>query len=388
MITKAVSSFGAAVAVSMTRPDGAAAAPGPGVHIFLYQVTPNAAYRNADLPTRRPSGEVVQRPQVALVLHYLLSFTGDDGKLEPQRLLGGVVRHLHANPLLAQKDIEDTIKQPPLGGVLGRSNLASQSEAVRLTPLGLSLEELSKVWSIFFQTPYILSVAYQASVVLIESDDVPRPALPVQSRNVYVVPFRHPVVARVVAAADDQAPIVSTSTLRIVGQRFLADATFVRLDGVELAPEEIRDDEVRVKIPAGTEAGPHAVQVVQKQLMGAGSGTLHNGFESNVETFVLRPQIVVSKVVSDGVAGLSLKFDLPVGQRQRVLLLLNSTPGAPAKSFALAEPIRGGDPTVIVFKVAGVDPGHYFVTVQVDGAANVLDLAPSSPTFGPTVTLP
>src|SRR5260370_39430318 len=56
------------------------------VNIFLYQTTPNAALRNADLPTRRVDGQLVQRPQVALDLHYLLSFYGDEKTIEPQRL--------------------------------------------------------------------------------------------------------------------------------------------------------------------------------------------------------------------------------------------------------------------------------------------------------------
>jgi hypothetical protein len=75
----------------------------PGVNIFLYQVTPNAAYRNDDLPTRRADGTVVERPQVALDLHYLLTFYGNENDLEPQRLLGGVVRTLHARPLLTRQ---------------------------------------------------------------------------------------------------------------------------------------------------------------------------------------------------------------------------------------------------------------------------------------------
>jgi hypothetical protein len=389
MIKDAVSMFGAAVAVTMRRPDGAAAAPGPGIHIFLYQVTPNAAYRNADLPMRRANGDLLQRPQTALVLHYLLSFAGDDGKLEPQRLLGAVARHLHAHPLLSQKDIEDTIKNPPLKDVLGASNLGAQPEPVRITPLSLSLEELSKVWSVFFQTPYLLSVAYQASVVLIETDDVPAPpALPVMTRNVYAVPFRHPVIDRIVSAAGDSEPILSTSTLRIVGQRFRADATFVLFDGVERAPTEVRDEEVRLTIPAGTEAGVHALQILQKQLMGAGAGTLHRGFESNVATFVLRPHFAVAPIVRAGGPALQLTFDLPVGQTQRVLLVLNSVPGAPQKVFQFVEPLRNANPAIVVFEIPDVDAGRYLVTVQVDGAANVLDLDSSSPTFGPTVTLP
>jgi hypothetical protein len=388
-LTKAVATVTAGAAtVSTKRPDGAAPAPGPGIHIFLYQVMPNAAYRNADLPVRRPGGEIVQRPQAALSLHYLLSFTGDDTKLEPQCLLGAVVRHLHARPLLAHDDIRDTITTAPLAGVLAKSTLGDQSEHVRFTPLNLSLEELSKVWSVFFQTPYLLSVAYEASVVLIESDDTPHPALPVTSRNVYVVPLQQPVIDRIVSAAGDREAIVSTSTLRIVGQRLHGTTTRVLLDGNERVPDEVRDGEVRVAIPGGTEAGVHAVQIAHQQVMGAASGTPHRGFESNVGTFVLRPQVTITKVTHEAVAALRVKFDLPIGGAQRVTLVLNGTTGTPPTVFAQSDPIRDADPTVVIFKIPAVTPGTYFVTVQVDGAANVLDLEPSSPTFGPTVSLP
>ena len=47
-----------------------------GVNIYLYQVTPNTAWRNADLPTRNAAGILVQRPRIALDLHYLLTFYG------------------------------------------------------------------------------------------------------------------------------------------------------------------------------------------------------------------------------------------------------------------------------------------------------------------------
>src|SRR4051812_41849924 len=71
--------------VTHMRPDGTGL-PSPGVNIFLYQVTPNAAWRNVDLPARNSDGQLITRPRVALDLHYLLTFYGDDTALEPQRL--------------------------------------------------------------------------------------------------------------------------------------------------------------------------------------------------------------------------------------------------------------------------------------------------------------
>ena len=79
------------------------------IHVYLYQVTPNAALRNSDLPTRKSNGKLARRPQAALDLHYLLTFYGDDQTLEPDRMLGAVERDLHARPVLSAQAIQDAI---------------------------------------------------------------------------------------------------------------------------------------------------------------------------------------------------------------------------------------------------------------------------------------
>src|SRR5215472_1860357 len=210
-VSKAVTGAG----VGFSRPDsGAGTPPSPAVNVYLYQVTPNAAHRNDDLPTRWSDGTVVKRPQAAFDLHYLFTFHGDDSLLQPQLLLGAVASTLHAQPLISSAAIAKAISD---FSFLGSSNLAGQVERIRFTPTSLSLEEFSKLWSVFFQIEYTLSVAYQASIVLLESDDVPGDAPPVQARNLYVVPFRWPSIDRVIASTGANHPIVSGSTLLIQG---------------------------------------------------------------------------------------------------------------------------------------------------------------------------
>lgn len=170
--------------VTMARPDNGTGLPATGVNIFLYQVMPNATWRNEDLPSRRAGGELVQRPRTAIDLHYLFSFYGDETQLEPQRLLGSVIRTLHSQPVLTRKKVYEAVTCGPAS--LNTSNLYDDIETVKFTPLPLSLEELSKLWSCFFQTKYVLSVAYIGSPVLIESDEAPQTALPVRvPPNVY-----------------------------------------------------------------------------------------------------------------------------------------------------------------------------------------------------------
>lgn len=170
-----------AASLSNGRPENPpAGSPSARIHIYLYQVTPNAAWRNTDLPTRSGDGKLVQRPQVALDLHYVIVFYGNDTELEPQRMLGAVVRDLHARPMLTREMIRGAITGQP---ILTSSDLADSVELVKFTPLSLSLEELSKLWSVFFQTQHALSVAYQGTVVLIESEEGASLTLPVLQRG-------------------------------------------------------------------------------------------------------------------------------------------------------------------------------------------------------------
>jgi len=161
------------------RPDPAAS-PAHRIHLFLYQVLPNIALRNSDLPMRSSNGKTITRPTAALDLHYLLAFYGSETELEAQRMLGAVVRDLHSRPVLTRSMIQASIASQPF---LNGSNLADAVEQVKFTPLSVTVEEMSKIWSIFYQIPYALSIAYQGSVVLIESDESVQSAFPVLKRG-------------------------------------------------------------------------------------------------------------------------------------------------------------------------------------------------------------
>ena len=266
--------------------------PDPGVNLFLYQVTPSASWRNADLPTRTSEGGLMQRPRVAIDVHYLLSFYGAENTLEPQRVLGSAIRALHEEPVLSRKHIREVINATP---ALAASNLDEEVELVKFTQLPLSLEELSKLWSVFFQTPYVLSIAFHGTVVLIEGTSTPRAALPVRERNVYVNTFRQPFIERVTSAAGLSQPITATSTLRITGTRLRGAATAVRIGQTEVTPAtgDVSDTQIDVVLPPGLRAGIQSVQVVHPALMGSPLAS-HSGVELNAVPFVLQPAITVS----------------------------------------------------------------------------------------------
>ena len=292
--------------VTTTRPDGAAGdSPAPAINLYLYQVSHNPTWRNKDLPTRRTDGRLAQRPRVALDLHYLLSFYGNEAQLEPQRLLGSAVRTLHARPILTRAMIRETMADANFA-FLAPSDLDDEEELVRFSPVPLTLDELSKLWSVFFQTRYAVSVAYEASVVLIETAETPRPAPPVRRPQLYVLPFRQPVVDSVTALAGPPgAPIFAGSELRISGRHLRADQVRVRIGGSELTPPagSVRENEIELTLPPDAlRAGLHGLQVVQPVLMGSPPAP-HRGFQSNVASFVLRPtlsQVRVSRRAGHG----------------------------------------------------------------------------------------
>lgn len=160
----------------------------PTINVFLYQVTPNTSMRNNDLPTRASDGTLVKRPAAALDLHYLISAYGDETTLVGQRLIGSVVRTLHEIPILPKDVIEQSGELPYLTG----SDLAEAAQRVRFTPTVMDIDETSKLWGMLHQTPYSLSVVYQATLIFIDGREKPVPAKPVERPDVRVLPFGAP----------------------------------------------------------------------------------------------------------------------------------------------------------------------------------------------------
>ena len=139
----------------------------PALNIYLYQILPNASLRNSDIPWRGKPGDAGPdgrgRAPLALDLHYLLTATAQK-QTDAQRHLGAGMRMLHDNPVLQ-----------PLGTV-------APFERVRISLRPLSLDDIEKLW-MGVPTSRMLSVAYEASVILIESETPVVSPLPVLSRG-------------------------------------------------------------------------------------------------------------------------------------------------------------------------------------------------------------
>lgn len=174
------------------------------VNVFLYQVAPNAAWRNTEVSVRPkgttfPKGQspVARVPIVPINLYYMISFYGDESTFVPHRMLSAALPALHTATLnfpqflqkaastldLREHDetyYDDTYPPKPTDKHPRSLTLKEQEvlettigglEQIKLNPVQLNLEELSKLWSVFFQVPYTLSIAYEASVILLTAGE-------------------------------------------------------------------------------------------------------------------------------------------------------------------------------------------------------------------------
>src|SRR5262249_25946270 len=137
-------------------------------------------------------------------LHYLLSAYSPQ-ELNAEILLGYAMHLLHEAPVLTRQEIRTALAAPaPVTGSIlpaafqaaAASDLADQVEQIKITPPFLRTEAPPKLWTAF-QGHYRPTVAYVASVVLIEGRRPTRAALPVRERRLHVLPFRHPAVEAV-----------------------------------------------------------------------------------------------------------------------------------------------------------------------------------------------
>jgi hypothetical protein len=374
------------------------------VNIYLYQVTPNSTWRNEDLATRDSDGKLRKRPQIALDLHYLFSFYGDEATLKPQLMMGAVMRDLHAGPLLTPSIIQKASTDASNNKqVIVDSELDKSVNSIKVTLAALSLDELSKIWSIFFQTPYALSVAYQATVVLIEKDVTPEEALPVRERGVFGMPLARPEIARITALEETTNPqgiIKIGAIILIQGKNLQAEETIVLIDGVNIAAQTVSNQEIALKrpmeliaedgthIPFSLRAGPHALQVVNGMVLGGlSSPEPHRIIESSPVAFLLHPtvQSVSAADKAQNAQGLfsakvTVTFDPKVVKAQRVWILLKETPNPADRSpraYRFMSPKDNGivapaeETDTITFLVKEVAAGDYLLQAHVDGGESL-----------------
>jgi hypothetical protein len=350
------------------------------LNLFLYQVLPNAAWRNMDVPQLVKPGET-GIPPLALNLHYLITVYGkenDNSQPFDHHLLGKAMSILYDHALLGPDEIKTTFPG---------SDLERQVERVRLTLQPLTIEEISKLWT-GFATQYRLSVGYEVSLVLIDSTQPTRAPLPVLARGPQdqgpraqgnlIPPF--PALDSV-TLPNLQPSAHLGDTLTLTG--FMLDGTNIGVvfnHALWTAPREVAPEpggtptQLTVKIPnnpATWPAGLYTITVlVQRPLETYRRST-------NQLSFSLAPSMTIAPpTAAAGSIPFTVTCSPEVQPGQHVSLLLSD------------QDIAADDVTVATGSLsftAILTPGVYFVRLRVDGIDSLLvDRSVTPPVFDQT----
>lgn len=342
------------------------------LNLFLYQVSPNSALSNNDLPFRNSSGAVAAQPVLALDLHYLLTAFGLDGELDTHHLLAHAMSLVHETGFLDRDRIRQAVNAA--GSAITGSDLAEQVELVRIAPQMLTEEDLYRLWTVF-QTNYRLSVGYQASVVLIQRARETETAPPVRSPRLTTFTIRTPLIVDV---SPQPATIPGTLTLR--GERLDAASVAVRFLSGDVTPaaDAITATSITLDLPTDLAAGRNTVQVVQGHQLEDSTET-RKTFVSNAASFVVIPTITAIPVGGFTVHRgdeLTLELTPPVGPGQRVVALI----GARGIPRTVDTSPGGGAPTgTVTFPIpADFPPTDDLLRIQVDDVESALDTDPGT----------
>jgi hypothetical protein len=131
--------------------------------LFLYKVLETPDFKNAPpTPSTNVDGKLIEtRSPLTVDLYYLLSaHSGDTSLLQAHTALSQAMRVFYDNSILRGSLLRSA--QPSRG--------LTEASTLRLTLNPISMEDMTRIWSVFPDTPYEISVTYLVTPVAIESE--------------------------------------------------------------------------------------------------------------------------------------------------------------------------------------------------------------------------
>ncbi len=307
----------APVSITLMPPDvHPTNATGKRINLYLYLVSENGYLKNQEIPGQGHPGSY-GHPPLSLNLHYLMTAYGtgvtDEPDLATHEILGDGMRVLHDFAIITR----DSPYLDP--------ELQKEFERVKITLQPASLEEFAKIWTALPGANFRCSVAYNVTVVQIESERPRQLAGPVKTRRLHMSLAGRPQIESVYRTplapgdplGDSRASVGQSIT--ITGSGFAATRTWVKLgslDPIGVVPQANGDIQIQVPdaqypadfdhplprpIPPGVllQPGPQLVQVLVQRPGEGVQGGLDRGStfseavvqSSNQAVFMLVPSI-------------------------------------------------------------------------------------------------
>lgn len=342
------------------------------LNLFLYQILPNAAWRNMNIPSQIAPGET-GNPPLALTLHYLLTAFGKDNDTTlpyGHHLLGKAMSILYDHALLGPEEIKAAT-----AASFPDSDLDKQIERVRITLQPMSLEEISRLWT-GLVTQYRLSVGYEVSVALIDSTQPKRAPLPVLMRGPKDKGVRSQASLIPPFPALNQIQFQNHQTEARLGEQLVLggnnlDGNVVRVQfdhplwtGPVLVDPDPGNTAQQISVtipnsPTKWPAGFYTVAVVVQKPSETYFRT------TNQLSFALAPKIAVTPANAPGPNITYTVTSSPeVWPDQNASLLLND-------QEVLADP-HATQTATLTFHAQNLTAGAYFVRLRIDGVDSLL----------------
>ena len=360
------------------------------LNLFLYQVTPNLGWRNAGLPSRDGNGVRLSAAPLALDLHYLLTAYGSQD-LNAEILLGYSMQLLHETPVLSRAQLRTVLGAPSLVdgtilpspfGTLSALDLADQIELIKISPVFLSTEDLSKMWAAM-QARYRPTMAYMASVVLIQATNGGRTPLPVLKRGkadtgptAMAAPLPRLINARP-AASELLAAMRLGDDVLVTGISFDDPPSLSAV--LENVKANLTPQTLPVTVTSSTRLTVHVPSIAEdangmnkwaiglyKLALGLSQPNLPI-LPTNSVPIALAPEITVAPLnAAPGNVNLTVTCIPRVlpDQESQTSLIFGSRPVRPA---TITNPVDTTLPTTLTFTVPAVQAGEYIVRLRVDG---------------------
>jgi Pvc16 N-terminal domain len=362
------------------------------LNLFLYQTVTNAAWRNLDVPGPVRPGETGS-PPLALNLHYLITTYGRgeaDNHAVSHRVLGAAMSVLHDHPVLSRAEIS---------AALAGNDLADQFERLKVTPLPMTIEDISKLWMVFM-TQYRISAAYEVTVVLIDSKTPARSPLPVLTRG--KAGRGWPATASVAPVLTEVRPARSQQAARLGEDVVVAGARLTSGAAVRFTSTRVPHS-VELPASAGGTASEITVHLPDKAHDSSALSRWAPGLytvalvirdggapvmTSNEVALALAPLTTVTPTrATHGTITLRITCEPRIVPGQRVLLVFGDRQ---AQAASMTTPPDPAQPTTLTFTLHGITAGRYLVRLRVDGVDSIPVVytgSPPVPGFDPNQTV-
>jgi hypothetical protein len=376
----------------------------PLVNLHLFRVEPNAAHVNNHLPSRNSTGQSRGPSRLSLDLHYVMSFYGDHESFEPDRMVAEVMLSLDHEPLLSRSTISNALGD---NDEIASSDLSEAVARLRVSRQLMTLDDLSKIWSVLYQVPYALSLVYEIDHLEIETAERPSVPIPVARPEIWVSPLASLRLDSAGATPERTMAPVWGGTLQVRGQGLAMAGLSLEVDGTPLTMTAVERKPTMLVVPldattfAGAELGigVHRLQAVAPSLSPGQPDQLR--IRSNALAFAISPAIAIGGVDAPGggataTGTVTIAVTPAVGSGQTVRLLLDCRDPAQPSQWILPgrDPQVGGQPeTSLTFPFSDLPRGDYLVRADVDGLLSpvVIDTNSTSSTrgqiIGPEITL-